>query len=168
MFGNPVLLDEQLNPMMMRPHWQHNAKRDGTRRARLCCNGSKCAASALRALASTHSSCMEHPTQRLFFSIAAGFNKQVCGDDAKDAHAHLSSSKIKTHMTMDDAHAKWHKETFNADVDGRMALPILRALQGGPESGRPWEEHCNQTLMSEPLDFQTTTHDKTVCHTTQW
>ena len=80
--------------------------------------------------------------QRLFFSIAARFNEQVCGGDAKDARAHSPGSKIKTHMTTDDAHAKWQKETFNMDVDGRTVLPILRALQGGPESGRLWEERC--------------------------
>ena len=38
-------------------------------------------------------------------------------------------------------------------------------LQGSPESGRLWEEHCNRTLMAPPLNFTTTTHDKTICRT---
>ena len=43
-----------------------------------------------------------------------------------------------------------------------MVLLILRALQGSPESGRLWEAHCNCILMAEPLNFTTTTHDKTI------
>ena len=33
MFGKPVLLDESLNPTMLRPCWQCNVKQDGKRRA---------------------------------------------------------------------------------------------------------------------------------------
>ena len=165
MFGKPVLLDPKKKPIILRPHWQYNVKRNGIRRARLCCNGSKYAAPILHALALTYSSCVEHPIQRLFFSIAARFNKQVYGGDAKDAYAHSPGSEIKTYMTIDAAYAEWYKKKFGVDVDRQMVLPILRALQGSPESGQLWEEHCNQILMSDPLNFKTTTHDKTIYHT---
>ena len=46
-----------------------------------------------------------------------------------------------------------------------MVLSILRALQGSPESWHSWEEHCDRTLMAPPLNFKTSTHDKTIYHT---
>ena len=51
------------------------------------------------------------------------------------------------------------------EVDLKKVLPMLQALQGSPGSGGLWEEHCNQMLVSGPLDFQTTTHDRTICCT---
>ena len=89
----------------------------------------------LHAPASSCSSCVEHLAQRLFFSIAAGFNKQVFGGDAKDACAHSPGSKIKTHMTTDDTCAKWHLMKHGKEVDWKTVLPTQQAQQGGPESG---------------------------------
>ena len=40
-----------------------------------------------------------------------------------------------------------------------MVLPVLKAIQGHPESGRLWEEHINKILFSPELNFTTTTHD---------
>ena len=105
-FSKPVTMDTRLKPTMLRPHWQCNVKCNGTRRARLCCNRSKCAASMSHSLALTHSSCVEHPTQRLFCVIAARLNKKAHGGDVKDACAHSPGSEIKTHMQMDDACAE--------------------------------------------------------------
>ena len=36
MFGKPTIVNKALKPIILRPHWQYNVKRDGTRRARLC------------------------------------------------------------------------------------------------------------------------------------
>ena len=166
MFGKPIMIDPKTKPIILRPHWQYNVKRDGTRRARLCCNGSKYAAPILHALAMTYSSCVEHPIQRLFFAIAAQLNLKVYGGDAKDAYAHSPGSHIPTYLSIDDAYAEWYSEQYGKDIDRKLVLPIQRALQGSPESGRLWEEHCNRTLMNEPLNFETTTHDKTIYHTT--
>ena len=166
MFGEPVLLDQKhKHTIILRPHWQYNVKRNGTRRARLCCNGSKLAAPILHALAMTYSSCVEHPIQRLFFAISAQLNLKVYGGDAKDAYAHSPGSHIPTYMSIDDAYAEWYFERYGKQIDRKLVLPIQRALQGSPESGRLWEEHCNRTLMNEPLNFKTTTHDKTIYHT---
>ena len=143
MFGEPILLDQKHKHIILRPHWQYNVKRNGTRRARLCCNGSKLAAPILHALAMTYSSCVEHPIQRLFFAISAQLNLKVYGGDAKDAYAHSPGSHIPTYMSIDDAYAEWHYERYGKHIDRKLVLPIQRALQGSPESGRLWEEHCN-------------------------
>ena len=78
---------------------------------------------------------------------------KVFGGDAKDAYAHSPGSDIPTYMTIDDAYVEWYQEKHGHPIDRRKVLPILRALQGSPESGRLWEEHCNRTLTREPLNF---------------
>ena len=141
MFGEPTLTDPRLKPIASRPHWQCNVKQDGKRRARLCCNGSKCAAPMLHASALTCSLCAEHPVQRLFHAVAARLNEKVHGGDAKDAHAHSPGSKIETCVRMDDTHAEWCEKKHGKPVNRWKALPTLWALQGSPKSRRLWEAH---------------------------
>ena len=163
MFGQPIVLDDRRYAIILRPHWQYHIKRCGKRRARLCCNGSKRAAPLLHQLTLTYSSCVEHPVQRLFFAIAASLDLKVYGGDAKDAYAHSPGPELPTYMTIDDAFAEWYQDKFSIKLDRKnQVLPVLRALQGHPESGRLWEMHINKILTSPELDFKTTTHDKTI------
>ena len=162
MFGEPIAPPIDPKTIILRPHWQYHIKRCGTRRARLCCNGSKYAAPLLHELALTYSSCVEHPIQRLFFAIAANLNLKVYGGDAKDAFAHSPGPDMNTYLAIDDAYAEWYKRTFTKSIDRSHVLPINRALQGHPESGRLWEIHINAILTSPELNFKTTTHDRTI------
>jgi hypothetical protein len=86
MYGDPI--PRPPTAIVLRQHWQYHIKRDGTCRARNCCDGSPRAAPALHKLVETYSSCVEQPVQRLFFALAAQLNYQVFGGDAKDAFAH--------------------------------------------------------------------------------
>ena len=167
MFGEPIIPPNDPNAIILRPHWQYHIKRDGTRRARQCCNGSKYAAPLLHAIAMTYSSCVEHPIQRLFFAIAANLNLKVFGGDAKDAYGHSPGPEIPTYISIDDQYADWYKYKHGHDIDRRKVLPVLRALQGHPESGRLWESHINKILQGPKLKFKSTTHDRTI-YTTQY
>ena len=160
MYGTPIDKPKSRDTIILRPHWQYNIKRDGTRRSRLCCNGSKRAAPLLHAIAQTYSSCVEHPIQRLFLAIAASLNLRIYGGDAKDAYAHSPGPEIPTYMSIDDAYAEWFREKNGYDIDRRQILPVLKALQGHPESGRLWETHISKILKS--IGFESTTHDKTI------
>ena len=162
MFGEPIIPPNDPRAIILRPHWQYHIKRDGTRRARQCCNGSKYAAPLLHAIAMTYSSCVEHPIQRLFFAIAANLNLKVYGGDAKDAYGHSPGPEISTYVTIDDQYADWYKHKYGKEIDRKKVLPVLRALQGHPESGRLWESHINKILKGPKLKFKTTTHDKTI------
>jgi hypothetical protein len=162
MFGEPITPPNTKHTIILRPHWQYHIKCDGTRRARQCCNGSKHAAPLLHALSMTYSSCVEHPIQRLFFAISAQLNLKVYGGDAKDAYAHSPGPGIPTYMTIDDQYADWYKWRFRKDIDRKKVLLVKRALQGHPESGRLWETHINSILTAAPLNFKSTTHDKTI------
>ena len=162
MFGEPILPPDDPRTIILRPHWQYHVKRDGTRRARQCCNGSKYAAPLLHAIAMTYSSCVEHPIQRLFFALAAHLNLKVYGGDAKDAYGHSPGPETSTYVTIDDQYADWYKHKYGKEINRRKVLPVLRALQGHPESGRLWETHINKILQGPKLNFKTTTHDKTI------
>ena len=53
MFGEPIAPPVDKKVIILCPHWQHHIEQCGTRQARPCCNGSKCAAPLLHKLALT-------------------------------------------------------------------------------------------------------------------
>ena len=101
----------------------------------MCCNGSKKAAPQLHAVASTWSSCVELPVQRIFLGIAADLNLTIYGGDATDAYAH-SPAPNDTYLAIDDAYSEWYKDKFGEEIDRRYKFPVQHCLQGHPESGK--------------------------------
>ena len=88
MYGAPVPHLSDPKAIILRPHWQYKVKSNGVRRSHNCCDGSPRAAPVLHGIASTYSSCVEQPVQRLFFALAAQLGYGVYGGDAMDAYAH--------------------------------------------------------------------------------
>ena len=87
----------------------------------------------LYALASTYSSCVEHPVQRLFFAIAVDMNLRIYGGDAKDAYAHSPGPEIPTYVSIDDQYSDWYTYRYEGKtVNRRKIIPVLKALQGHP------------------------------------
>lgn len=70
MYGEPTTRPP--NAIVLRPHWRYSMKRDGERRARNCCDGSKRSAPLLHGIASTYSSCVEK-TNSTHVPRACGF-----------------------------------------------------------------------------------------------
>ena len=126
----------------------------------MCCNGSKKAAPQLHAVASTWSSCVELPVQRVFLGIAADLGLTVYGGDATDAYAH-SPAPSDTYLAIDDAYADWYKDTFGKEINRRYILPVKHCLQGHPESGKMWMHFIDNILIKE-MGFKTTTHDRCI------
>ena len=160
MYGAPV--KRPPGATVLRPHWQYRVKGDGTRRSRNCCDGSPRAAPVLHGLASTYSSCVEQPVQRLFMALSAHLGYPVYGGDATDAYAHSPPPATPTFVSIDDAYAEWYEHRFHVKLDRSLVLPVLHALQGHPESGKLWEDHINSVLLSPELNFRCTTHDRTI------
>ena len=147
----------------MRPHWAYSIKRDGTRRSRNCCDGSKRSVPALHGITSTYSSCNKQPIQRLFFALITTLKGYlIYGGDAKDAYAHSPPPSIPTFVFIDDQYAEWYEWKFGVKLDRKKVLPVQHALQGHPESGKLWERTINKVLRCPRLNFQTTVHDRTV------
>lgn len=64
----------------------------------MCCNGSKKAVPALHTVASTWSSCVELPVQRIFVGISAALNSTIFGGDVTDAYANANASDLPTYL----------------------------------------------------------------------
>ena len=161
-FGDDIERPLEENAVILRSHWQYHVKRDGQRRARQCYDGSKRAAPLLYAFAKTYSSCIKHPIQRQFFAPAAKQNFLLFGGDAKDAFAHSPAPEVPTYIMIDNQYYEWYFHRFKKKSDKSRVLPVLCALQGHPESGKLWERHINNILMSPTFNFKHTTHDCTI------
>ena len=65
----------------------------------MCCNESKTTAPQLHVVASTWSSCVELPVQRVFLGIAADLGNTIFGGDVTDAYAYAPSPS-DTYLTV--------------------------------------------------------------------
>ena len=160
MFGDPIdPLTMLENRVIMRPHWQYSVKRSGIRRSRMCCNGSKAQVPKLHAVASTWSSCVELPIQRLFMGISAALELTIYGSDILDAYAHSEAPGIPTFLKIDDAYSDWWKKYRpNIPLNRGYILRVLHCLQGNPLSGTQWIICIDHILIKE-MGFRTTKHD---------
>ena len=82
----------------------------------MCCNGSKKAAPQLHAVASTWSSCVELPVQRMFLAITADLNLPVFGADCIDAYAHAVAPS-GTYLTIDEAYSDWYEKKYGKKIN---------------------------------------------------
>ena len=89
--------------------------------------------------------------------IAAHKSLKLYGGDAKDAYAHSPASATPTYLSIDNQYADWYKHKYGKDIDRRQVLPIQRALQGHPESGKQWMNYIDGIM--EELGFVKAKHD---------
>ena len=131
----------------------------------MCANGSKKAALTLCAVASTWSSCVELPIQRMFLGISAALNLKIFGADAIDAYAHSPAPDTKTYLSVDKAYEEWWNETCSSrskpPITRKFVIPVQHCLQGHPESGKQWMRFIDNILINE-IGFKTTTHDRCI------
>jgi hypothetical protein len=130
---------------VLRSHWNCIIKMCGTRKARMCCDGSKRAAPELR-FAQTYGSYIDQPSMRLFFALSAAMGFVVMGADCTNAYANSLSPTQATYVRIDDAYTDWYHSRHGNEVDRSLVLPVLKALQGHPEAGTLWEKHTNKIL----------------------
>ena len=102
--------------IILRPHWQYEAKQSGVRRSQMCCNGSKKTVPQLHVVASTWSLCVELPVQQLFFGICTDAWLTIYGGNATDAYAH-SPAPNDAYLQVDDAYAEWYNNKFKDKIN---------------------------------------------------
>ena len=85
--------------MILRPHWKYLIKRKGTCHYCMCYIGSKNAAPQLHADASTWSSCVKLPVQRILMGISAKQGLNLFGGDATVSYSH-SPAHNQTYLTI--------------------------------------------------------------------
>jgi hypothetical protein len=117
-------------------------------------------------MAETHASCIEWPVFRLFLALSASLNYLIFGGDAQDAFAHSPAPTVPVHVAIDDACSDWCFDKHAVRLERGLVLRVLRALQGHPEAARLWETHINAILNDPEFGFQSTAHEKNICHAT--
>ena len=81
-------------------------------------------------------------------------NFKLFGGEAHNAYTHFPGKfKIPTYISIDDQYAEWYKERYKTEIDRKLFLPLLKALQGHPELGHLWEEKINSILLSDEKYF---------------
>lgn len=135
MFGEPQSRDIfPENATILHPHWQYLVKQNGVHRSQMCCNRSKNSVPQLYVVASTWSSCVLLPIQRLFLRICTDLGLVNYGVDATDAYTH-SPAPNTTFLSINEAYAAWCKTKYNKKIDRQMVLP-LSCVSG---TSRVWE-----------------------------
>jgi len=103
--------------------------------------------------------------QRLFVALSALLDHKIYGGDAADAFAHSSGPDVPTYVSIDDAYAIWYEESKKTSLDLSLVLPVKRALQGHPESGKLFQRHIDTILTSLELNFRATVLDRCLYRT---
>jgi Reverse transcriptase (RNA-dependent DNA polymerase) len=146
--------------IVLRQHWTYIIKKDGRRKARQCCDGSKRAAPQLQNAERTFASCIAQPGFRAFTSLAASNGMLVWFLDATNAYANSPGPQTPTYVYIDANYAAWYAARHGVHLDRSLVLPVQHALQGHPEAGNLWETHINGILSS--IGFTTTTHERSL------
>ena len=161
MFGSPVPRPQDANVLPL--IWVYVYKTNGVRKARCVCNGSPRMKGTVT-LDHTYAAALEQTGSRIFWALSAIHNYIVSGGDASNAFAEANSPKIPLYVRVDTAFKEWwvhHKqrEPFPDDY----VLPVLKALQGHPESPRAWATLINKILVDK-IRLNPTTHEPCLYH----
>ena len=68
-------------------------------------------------------------------------------------------------MMIDNQYYECYLNQFGFKLVKLCVLPILRELQGHPESGKFWGNYINSNLISPELKFQHITHNRIIYKT---
>jgi ribosomal protein L30/L7E len=96
---------------------------------------------------------------RLFFALCARKNYVVSYGDSTNAFQNAPAPTHQCYLEIDESYMVWYKRKFGKDIDPRThVIPLHKAMQGHPESGRLWAEMVN-TVLQDELGFKATTHE---------
>ena len=155
MFGEPTYVKDYSNVFHL--VWTYNIKDvDGRKKARCACDGSS-RGGKVRVLDYTHANCVDHTASRTFYAIAAAENLQVYGADVCNAFSEAPPPKQGFYIQPDRAFNEWWTARGRTPISDGQVIPVMRAMQGHPESSRLWERHIDHIVKS--IGFVPTTHE---------
>lgn len=156
MFGEPVR--NPGNDKCFNMVWTYAEKvLDKRKKARCTLDGSARGGN-VRVLDHTYANCVEQTGQRLFYGVAAVENLVIFGADASNAFGEAPGPKQGTYIRPDAAFRDWWFARHKSHIPDGYVIPVLRAMQGHPESPRLWEKHIDRILREE-LGFSPTVHE---------
>jgi len=127
--------------------WIFLLKMDGTKKARMVCNGHPRQKGTVT-LGHTYANSLDAASERLFWAIVAQENLIAIGADVSNAFAEAPPPKAPLYLYIDEAFREWWTDHL-----GRPPIPpecnvvrVNNAIQGHPESPRLWEKQIDQIL----------------------
>ena len=148
MFGDPVGMEDW---MMVLPWvWTYLFKEDpitaiDQEEARGICNGGPQYGEAVT-LAETYAACVKQPIHRLTWAISAALNLYCKGYDVGNAFVEAPAPVDPFFMYPDNQYREWRQSLGNEPIPDGYVVPILKALQGHPESPRLWDKHISKMV----------------------
>jgi hypothetical protein len=155
MFGKPTYVKDRSQVFHL--VWRYMIKDvDKRKKARCACDGST-HGGKVRVLDYTHTNCVDHTASRIFYGIAAAENHMIYGADVCNAFSKAPPPKQGFYIQPDRAFHEWWAAQGREPIPEGYVIPVMRAMQGHPESSRLWEKHCDKIVKK--LGFKPTVHE---------
>eukprot|EP00804_Cyclotella_cryptica_P028043 CCRYP_003898-RC/>CCRYP_003898-RC protein AED:0.34 eAED:0.35 QI:0/-1/0/1/-1/1/1/0/486 len=155
MFGTPTLVQDRSQVFHL--VWTYNIKDlDQRKKARCACDGST-RGGKVRLLDYTYANCVDHTASRMFYAISAAENLLIFGADVCNAFSEAPAPKQGFYIQPDRAFCEWWIHQGNNPIPDGYVIPVMRAMQGHPESPRLWEKWCDKMIKTH--HFTPTTHE---------
>jgi len=137
--------------------WRYVIKQDGTKKARMVCDGSPRRGTIT--LGHTYANSLMAASERMFWALTAMNQLLAYGADVTNAFAEAPPPVHPLYMYVDDAHREWWTEHLgNPPIPPHLTVvQVKNAIQGHPESPRLWEKHIDKILRD--LGFKPTRHE---------
>jgi hypothetical protein len=135
MFGEPVAPPD--GNAIFHLVWTYTIKAvDGRKKARYVCDSST-RTGQVCVLAETYANCVEQTSARLFYAVSAAKNMLIFGADVCNAFAEASAPKQPFSIRPDKAFKEWWTNHLHRPpIPPGHVIPVLKAMQGHPESPR--------------------------------
>jgi hypothetical protein len=129
---------------------------DQCKKARMDCNGSTRGGKA-RISDYTHANCIDHTASCLFYGIAAADNLLVYSANVGNTFAEAPPPKQGFYIQPDCAFMEWWNAKGCTPLLPGQVIPVMRAMQGHPESSRLWEKYIDRIIKKH--GFKPTVHE---------
>lgn len=137
--------------------WRYVIKQDGTKKARMVCDGSPRRGTIT--LGHTYANSLMAASERMFWALTAMKQLVAYGADVTNAFAEAPPPVQPLYMYIDDAYREWWTVHLgNPPIQPHLTVvQVQNAIQGHPESPRLWEKHIDRILRE--LGFKPTRHE---------
>jgi hypothetical protein len=105
----------------------------------------------------TQANCVNHAASRLFYAISAAENLLIFGGDVSIPFSEAPPPKQGFYIQPDCAFHEWWRAKGHGTLDHDLVIPVMKAVQGHPESWRLCEKHCDKYIRS--IGFTPTIHE---------
>jgi hypothetical protein len=155
MFSEPMPRPANVNVHHML--WRYFIKLDGTKKARMVCDGSP--RQGTITLGHTYTNSLMAASERLFWALTEQQGLVAYGADVTNAFAEAPPPAHPLYMLIDDAFKEWWTEHLNRPPIPKecTVVRVQNAIQGHPESPRLWEKYSDRILRK--MGFNATRHE---------